>query len=58
MTSQTAPTARDIMNSHVQTVTPETELADIVAFLLRHGVSNAPGVRKQGDERLLVGFVS
>jgi CBS-domain-containing membrane protein len=58
MTSQTTPTAREIMNPHVQTVSPETLLADIVAFLLKHGLSNVPVVRQHGDKRLLEGFVS
>jgi CBS domain-containing protein len=54
-----APRARDFMTEHVQTVTPDMSLGDVVRFLDRHGVSNAPVVEPdaQGNP-ILVGFLS
>ncbi len=54
----TAPTAHDIMNTHVHTVEPEMSLADVTTFLLKHQVSNAPVVKREGNERRLLGFLS
>lgn len=53
------PTARDFMNTHVHTVSPETPLEEVVAFLLKHSISNAPVVETDSaGRRRLVGFLS
>ena len=53
------PQASDYMNSHVQTLTPDISLADVISFLLGHGLSSAPVVEsRDGGGRQLVGFVS
>jgi CBS domain-containing protein len=53
------PTAGDFMNTHVHTVAPETPLEDVVAFLLKHRISNAPVVETDSaGGRRLVGFLS
>ena len=52
------PRAKDFMTAQVQTITPEMPLAAIIEFLEKHLVSNAPVVELQGDEKMLVGFVS
>ncbi len=46
------------MNSHVQTIGPEMQLGEIVTFLLKHGLSNAPVVERHGADGGLLGFVS
>lgn len=54
-----APRARDFMTRHVQTVTPDMSLGDVVRFMERHDISNAPVV--EPDEHgnpILVGFLS
>lgn len=53
-----APTAQDFMNGHVRTIEADMHLVDVVAFLLKHELSNAPVVKKDGNNRLLQGFVS
>lgn len=58
MHTETTPTARDIMNTHVQCVQPEMMLGDIVAFLLKHKISNAPVVKHDGNVKHLLGFIS
>lgn len=50
--------ARDYMRAEVHTVTPDTSLADVVAFLVGHGISSAPVVELREDRRILVGYVS
>ncbi|MCA9114744.1 MAG: CBS domain-containing protein [Planctomycetaceae bacterium] len=54
------PTAAQLMNRRVQTVTSEMSLMEATRFLLKHQISNAPVV--QGPETdghpLLLGFVS
>ena len=52
------PTALDVMNRHVQTIQPDTSLADVVTFLIKHELSNVPVVREENSQRMLVGFVS
>lgn len=52
------PVASDIMNRRVETIDPGMELADVVSFLIKHDLSNAPVVKQEGDCRVLVGFVS
>lgn len=59
MTAKALPQAREFMTSHVHTVPPEMPLADVVAFLVKHAISNAPVVEEDGaGHRTLVGFVS
>ena len=59
MSPKSLPRAEDFMTRGVQTVTPEMTLAEAVAFLTRHKVSNAPVVEKlEGGRPLLVGFLS
>lgn len=59
MTREQLPQARDFMNTHVQTVGPDMPLADVVTFLLKHDISNAPVIEsKDGPQPVLVGFIS
>ncbi len=59
MTQHPAPLARDFMTTHVQTVSPDASLQDVISFLQQHRVSNAPVVDAGPDGRkLLVGFIS
>jgi CBS domain-containing protein len=58
MKTETAPTAREIMRASVRTIEPDMQLGDVVAFLLKHKLSNAPVVRREGNRNLLLGFVS
>jgi CBS domain-containing protein len=57
-TEHPAPQAKDFMNRQIQTVSPDMPLADVVSFLLKHGISNAPVVETSGNEKLLAGFIS
>jgi CBS domain-containing protein len=53
------PQAQDFMTRKVHVVTPEMSLAEAIAFLKKHKVSNAPVVEFDGEgHRLLVGFLS
>jgi CBS domain-containing protein len=59
MKHQSPPQAQEFMTRHVQTVTPEMSLEEVVRFLKSHHVSNAPVV--QPDEQgapILIGFIS
>jgi len=47
--------ARDMMIKRVKTVRPETQIADAVKMLLRHGFSGAPVLDASGE---LVGILS
>ena len=58
MTRPASPQARDLMNRRVQTVTRDMPLADVVACLLQHEVSNVPVVDTGGRRGRLVGFIS
>lgn len=51
-------TAKDVMHKHVQTVKPDTKLADIIEHLLKHEVSNVPVVEDDNGQLLLIGFIS
>jgi len=55
---ENAPSAKDIMKRHVRTVEADMDLNDVVAFLLKHQVSNAPVVRHEGTNQVLLGFLS
>ena len=52
------PVAKDIANRHVYTIGADMTLADIVSFLQKHEISNAPVVEKRKHRSILVGFVS
>lgn len=52
------PTAIELMNKSVRTVTADMGLRDLVKFFLKHSISCAPVVEKQGQHRILLGFVS
>jgi CBS-domain-containing membrane protein len=52
------PQAKDFMTDHVYCITPEMSLAQIIQFLDKHQIANAPVVEQQGEKRILVGFVS
>lgn len=52
------PTAADFMNRHVQTVPMDLSLAEVIQFLLKHEISNAPVIDSSRPGRHLVGFVS
>jgi CBS domain-containing protein len=59
MKHKATPQAQQFMTRHVQTVSPEMSLGDLVHFLKRHHVSNAPVIEKTAEGReLLVGFIS
>lgn len=58
MKTRTEPTAQDFMHRDVHTVEADMRLVDVVEFLLKHELSNAPVVRMDGDKLLLRGFVS
>ena len=53
-----APTASEIMNRHVHTVEPTMGLYDVTKFLLKHEISNAPVVRREANQQVLLGFIS
>lgn len=46
------------MTHGVQTVPPDMPLADIIAILEKHGISNVPVVQQQDGREILVGFIS
>ena len=46
------------MNGYVHCVPPDMQLGEIVAFLLKHQISNAPVVRHEGTHKKLLGFIS
>ena len=52
------PNAGDLMNRSVQTVSAEMSLSDLIDFLLKHQISNAPVVENRDSKKLLIGFVS
>lgn len=52
------PRAKDFLNEAIHTVSPEMTLADVIKFLLHHGISNVPVVEEEGGHRILVGFIS
>lgn len=58
MSEHKAPTASDFMTVHVHTVSPGMSLGDVIQFLIRHKISNAPVVEQQDGKQKLVGFIS
>ena len=57
-TKTTIPRAADLMTRKVETVTADLSLAELVDFLLKNELSNAPVVEQQGKQKFLLGFVS
>ncbi|MGD9854564.1 MAG: CBS domain-containing protein [Planctomycetaceae bacterium] len=58
-TSKPAPQARDFMTRHVHTISADASLAEVISFLDRHQISNAPVVEQdEGGHSMLVGFLS
>ncbi|MCA9006258.1 MAG: CBS domain-containing protein [Planctomycetaceae bacterium] len=55
---QKIPCAEDLMNRHVEAVTQDMTLTEVIRFLLKHKISNAPVVNKQDQKHTLIGFVS
>lgn len=53
-----APTAADFMQKRVKTISPEESLVNVIAFLQKHRLSNAPVVEQEGRAHKLVGFLS
>ena len=53
-----APTAKEIMNRRVHTIEPTMGLYDVTSYLLKHEISNAPVVRRENDQQVLLGFIS
>ena len=46
------------MNQKIYSVDPEMGLADVIEFLLKHEISNAPVLEKLDGRSRLVGFIS
>lgn len=53
-----SPQAKDFMQRHLHSVTPDVPLAEIVALLLKHEISNVPVVQTEQGRSILVGFIS
>ena len=49
------PVVRDYMDTHVATLSPETNIMDAIGFLLEKRVTGAPGVDKSG---MLIGILT
>lgn len=59
MKAKTAPQVQEIMIRHIQTVTPEMSMVEVMEFLDRHHLTNAPVIEQGADGRkMLVGFIS
>ena len=54
----TSPVAARFMQKKVKTIAPDVPLADVIQFLQKHGLSNAPVVEKSDGRARLVGFLS
>ncbi|QEG22483.1 CBS domain-containing protein [Mariniblastus fucicola] len=52
------PSAGDLMNAHVHTVSPELALSELIEFLLKHEISSAPVVETRDGKNILIGFIS
>ena len=53
-----SPTAVDFMQKRVKTISPEMGLPEIIGFLQKHHLSNAPVVEEEDTALKLVGFLS
>ena len=59
MTQQhTAPQAKDYMTRHPRCIKPEMPLAEIIEYLGKHDLSNAPVVEEENGRLILIGFLS
>ena len=58
LTPPNLPHAADFMRKDIHTVTPDMSLNDVVEFLLRHKISNAPVVEGNDGQQILIGFIS
>lgn len=58
MTKADLPRARDFMNTDVHRISPELSVSEVIEFLLKHELSNAPVVSRQEDQDILIGFIS
>lgn len=56
--SKPTPRATDFMTRQVHCITPAMPLAEIIHFLEKHKISNAPVIEQNGERKVLVGFVS
>ena len=52
------PNAGMLMNRQVHTVTADLSLSELIDFLLKHKISSAPVVEKNGSAKHLIGFIS
>lgn len=52
------PTAADFMSHRVRTVTSDMPLEEVVSYLLKQEISNAPVIDGSADGKRLVGFIS
>jgi len=55
---KSAPRAADYMTRQVHVVTPDMPLSEVIQFLLKQKISNAPVVEKQNQKKHLIGFIS
>ena len=51
-----SPHAMDFMTSHVEVVTPEMSLPEVIRLLLKHHTSNAPVVEIRNEKKIYSGF--
>jgi len=51
-----SPHAMEFMTSHVEVVTPEMLLSEVIRFLLKHHTSNAPVVEIRNEKNIYSGF--
>lgn len=58
ITATDTPTAADVMNRHVRTVTPDMALGEVIAYMLKHQVSSVPVLKEVDGKQKLVGLVS
>ena len=59
MPSKDIPRAEEFMTRNVDTVSPEMTLAELLDFLIRRQVSNAPVIETNDDgQPMLIGFIS
>ncbi|WP_339730704.1 CBS domain-containing protein [uncultured Gimesia sp.] len=53
-----SPHAKDFMTHYVEVVTPDMTLTQVIRFLVKHKLSNAPVVEIKNDKKFLLGFIS
>lgn len=56
--SHEVPQAKDFMTRHVHSIPPQMPLDEIIQFLAKHEISNAPVVESRDGREILVGFLS